>query len=58
MNNLKLIESLIVSTLTKFKTEKKRKEEIRYLINYISSSSLFNGDKKKIYKLIKKYSKK
>lgn len=58
MNKIQIIESLIVNTLTKFKTEKKRKEEMRYLINYISSSSLFNGDKKKIYKIIKKYSKK
>jgi len=57
MNNLKNIENIIVSIITKYKTEKKRKEELKNLISFVSKSSLFNGDKKKIYKLIKKYSK-
>lgn len=57
MNNVKNIENILLNIVSRYKNEKKRKEEVKNLISFVSKSSIFNGDKKKIYKLIKKYSK-
>lgn len=53
--NMKLINETINLITSKLKTPQTRNKELENLKDYVRSSVLFVGDKKKIYKKINKY---
>lgn len=57
MTKVKIIQTILIFVNNKFKNSNKLKRELRLLHSYISKSDLYKGDKKRLYKLIKSYSK-